>query len=251
MTVTDYLRRLELAEAPGLDAAALGLIHERHLVTVPFENLDVIAGRPGEFELAAFLDKLLRRRRGGICYELNAACHWFLGELGFAVSMREARVARDDGSWGLPWDHMVLVVRLPEGERLVDVGFGRGFLRPLDLAERDEIGERGHRFKLIEDGEGLILARYERSALGFAPLYRILPGERRLEDFLPGWRHHTSSPDSVITQGTICSIAAPDGRVTLRGEELLITRNGRQEAEAVVGDEARRAVLRRYFRIND
>ncbi len=250
MKVDDYLRRLELSATPAIDDEGLALLHERHMETVPFENLDIVRGEPVGLDIDRILDKIVHRRRGGFCYELNAAFHWLLGALGFDVRMLEARVAREEGGWGIPFDHLALALRLPDGERLVDVGFGDGFVRPLDLAERDEVHRIGQIFRLRDDDDGLVLERHDRRAMGYVPVYLILPEERRLEDFEPGWRHHTTSPDSPFTRAPICSIAAPDGRISLTRDELVITRNGRRVVQPVADEVAYRDELRRYFRIN-
>ena len=41
----------------------------RHTAAIPFENLDVLLGRPPSLALEALEDKLVVRRRGGYCYE--------------------------------------------------------------------------------------------------------------------------------------------------------------------------------------
>ena len=70
-------RRLEQT-LEGL--AELGLAH---LCAVPFENLDIAAGRALSLEPEAIYDKIVARRRGGFCYELNGLFAWLLRELGF------------------------------------------------------------------------------------------------------------------------------------------------------------------------
>lgn len=67
-----YLDRIGLSEEPVRDIAGIGMMQRAHLETVPFENLDILAGKvPLDLSEAGLFDKIVRRRRGGICYELN------------------------------------------------------------------------------------------------------------------------------------------------------------------------------------
>ena len=54
---------------------------------MPFENLDIHRGVPIELAEPALLDKIVRRRRGGFCCELNGAFSALLSALGFDVTM--------------------------------------------------------------------------------------------------------------------------------------------------------------------
>src|SRR4051812_31690162 len=87
-------------------------LHVRHLESVPFENLSIHLGEPIVLDEDALLDKVIRRRRGGFCYELNGAFGALLTALGFAVEYRAARVFGEGGRLGVPFDHLALVVSL-------------------------------------------------------------------------------------------------------------------------------------------
>jgi len=89
-------------------------LHVRHLLSVPFENLDIHLGRPIILDQELFYNKIVRDRRGGYCYELNGCFAWLLRELGFGVSMLSARVAGKNGGFSPDFDHMTLLVRLKE-----------------------------------------------------------------------------------------------------------------------------------------
>lgn len=105
---------------------SMGLLSElqlAHLISVPFENLDVFHGRGVSTDVESSLSKIVDRRRGGWCFELNGAFGWLLREIGFEVDYVSCRVF-NDGDWGPPLDHCALVVHL-DGQRIfVDVGFG-------------------------------------------------------------------------------------------------------------------------------
>jgi arylamine N-acetyltransferase len=124
-----YLDRIgfDNQRPPVPDAATLRALHRAHLLTVPFENLDIHLGRPIVLDLAALERKLVGERRGGFCYELNGTFAALLRQLGYEVWLLEARVRTSEGQgFGPPFDHLLLRVRCQDGpeEWLADVGFG-------------------------------------------------------------------------------------------------------------------------------
>ena len=113
-----YLRRIGYTEAPPAPTrAALFELQRRHLLAVPFENLDIHLGRRFTLDEPALFDKLVRRRRGGFCYEVNGLFARLLTALGYGVTLLAARVYREDGSLGPERDHLAL----PAGQRLQGV----------------------------------------------------------------------------------------------------------------------------------
>jgi len=97
-----------------------------HATAIAFEDIDVRLGRGVRIDIASVQDKLVRRRRGGYCFEQNGLLEAALGALGFALQPLAARVIR-----GLPATasgsaraHKLLRVDLADGSYLADVGFG-------------------------------------------------------------------------------------------------------------------------------
>jgi N-hydroxyarylamine O-acetyltransferase len=62
------------------------------------------------------------------------------------------------------------------------------------------------------------------------------------------WYHQTS-PDSHFTRNRVCSLATLHGRVTLSGMRLIITSNGRKEAQVLAAEADWHAALRDHFGI--
>src|SRR2546428_543326 len=77
-----------------------------HLRTVPFENLSIPSGEPVILDDRALFEKIVSRRRGGFCYELNGLFAALLRALGFDVAMLSAQVANAEGTFGPDFDHM-------------------------------------------------------------------------------------------------------------------------------------------------
>jgi N-hydroxyarylamine O-acetyltransferase len=238
-----YLRRLGVTrEQVTTDLSGLDLLHERHLRTVPFENLSIHLGEPIVLDVNELVDKLTVRGRGGFCYELNGAFAALLTTLGFTVTLYEARVGPD--GTGMRFDHLCLRVRLASGDRLADVGFGASFLRSLDLdttaPQTDPAGTYqivavgDDEFDMVDDGE---------------VQYRFATRPRELADFAAACRYHQTSPESHFTRQTVCSLATADGRVTVSGRTLITTADGQRTERAIVSDEELLDLYRRHFGI--
>jgi N-hydroxyarylamine O-acetyltransferase len=242
--VAEYLERLGYDGPVDPTEETLRRLHRAHLLAVPFENLDIHLGRPIVLDLDAIFDKVVRRRRGGFCYELNGLFGWLLGELGFDVTMVAARVANESGDYGPEFDHMALVVHL-DRDWLADVGFGDSAREPLAF---DGAGERewdGVGYSLAPDGdEWLMVGRDEKGA---RPQYRFATVAHRLDEYEPMCRYHQTSPDSHFTRKRVCSLARPDGRVTLSDMRLIETRGGERTERLLADDVEYAAVLRDLF----
>src|SRR5919204_4173614 len=136
MNIELYLQRINYLGSLDPTAETLRALHVAHLLAVPFENLNIGMGWPIVLDQAALFDKIVVRRRGGFCYELNGLFAALLRALGFGVTMLAARANGRDGL-GPPFDHLALRVDAPE-PYLADVGFGRFSQHPIRLDTGDE-----------------------------------------------------------------------------------------------------------------
>ncbi len=137
MDVDAYLARIGLDHRPPPTLAGLTAVHRAHMLAIPYENLDVQLGRPVTIARPAIYEKIVGRRRGGWCYEMNGILGWALGELGFRVTRGTGAVMRVAAGAAAVANHLVLKVALDEGTYLADVGFGDGPLEPVRVAEGD------------------------------------------------------------------------------------------------------------------
>src|SRR5258706_8881452 len=110
MDITAYLNRIAHRGPIEPTGETLRALHLAHLLAVPFENLDIGLGRPIVLDQAALFDKIVVRRRGGFCYELNGLFAALLRALGFEVTMLSAGVGRAGGGFGPEFDHLTLLV---------------------------------------------------------------------------------------------------------------------------------------------
>jgi N-hydroxyarylamine O-acetyltransferase len=90
-TVVAYLDRVGVTAPVVSDAAGLRTLHRAHQLTVPFENLSIHLAEPISLDEPDLIGKIVHRRRGGFCYELNGAFALLLEALGAQVSRVGAR----------------------------------------------------------------------------------------------------------------------------------------------------------------
>lgn len=242
--VAAYLERINYHGTTIPSAETLRALQVAHLQTVPFENLSIHAGEPIVLEDEALFNKIVERRRGGFCYECNGLFAALLRALGFDVTMLAAEVAKKDGGYSQPFDHMTLMVN-GEQRWLVDVGFGDSFLEPLLLDERSERPGREPAYKVV-DGDGyLILVRCEGNT--WTPQYRFTLQPYEYENFVERCHYQQTSPESHFTQKRICSRVTESGRISLSDMRLIETIDGERYERELATQQEYDAALQQHF----
>jgi N-hydroxyarylamine O-acetyltransferase len=90
--VAAYLARIGYDGPLTADGQTLARIARLHPAAIPFENLNVLLGRPVPLDIASLQQKLVRERRGGWCFEHNVLLGTALAAIGFDVEGLSARV---------------------------------------------------------------------------------------------------------------------------------------------------------------
>ena len=235
MDVQTYLERIEYTGPTEPTLRTLRGLHMAHLLAVPFENLSVVSKHPIVLDEAALYDKIVTRRRGGFCYELNGLFAWLLCKLGFRVTLLSARVAGEQGNISPEFDHLVLQVSLTE-PWLADVGFGDCFGFPLHMNTSKEHVQAGSAFRIVEEGEDRVVQRRDFGK-DWREEYRFTLQPHSFAEFGPMCLYHQTSPESPFTRKRVCSRMTSDGRITLSDMRLIVTRFG-QRTERTLRDEA-------------
>ncbi|NOT03802.1 MAG: arylamine N-acetyltransferase [Anaerolineales bacterium] len=248
MKLDKYLHRIGYTPSASADIKTLRGLQAAHMLTVPFENLD-IGFRPILLDENSLWSKLITHKRGGFCYELNGLFAWLLKEIGFEVTYFNARVySQKDNTFGMDFDHLTLMVRIPhESTRwLVDVGFGDSFTQPLNIDDTNEQvqGLRGYWVEAFRDGYQLWQRNYDGSRER-QYFFDLIP-RRFPDEYLDACLYHQTSPESMFTRKRIITRLTEDGRVSLDNEKLIITSNGERTTQEVKEAE-RTSLLKKYF----
>ncbi|XP_061439687.1 arylamine N-acetyltransferase, pineal gland isozyme NAT-10-like [Rhineura floridana] len=250
MDTGHYLQRIGYRGPTQPSLETLCHLHPCHLLSVPFESLGIHCKELIVLDLPLLYDKIIRRHRGGFCFELNGLFLWLLQVLGFDAKAVAGRVRnRFTGRYGPPLDHMVILVQL-DGQRLLcDVGFGEGFMEPLELKLATEQVQEGGIFWLDLTGEIWVLQRREISGREGRPLYQFTLEEKKLDDFTSVCLYHQTSPSSIFTCKSFCSLHKENGgRLTYMGWRLISTM-GEKRTETALQTSEIPAVLHEKFGI--
>ncbi len=196
----DYLARIDYTGPVAVDVATLTAIHRRHLLSVTYENIDVQLGVPLDTDPHKAFDKIVNRRRGGWCYEMNGLLGWALTEIGFDITPVAGGVARaliGDAALG---NHLVLLADL-DSRWVVGAGFGDGFIEPLPLREH-QFNDRGFNFRLEKQTDGYW--RLHNHQFGAAPSFDFneAPADRDLFARQCQWLQ--TATDSPFVRALVC-----------------------------------------------
>lgn len=222
--VDAYLARIgyDGARTPSLEVLrALQLAHVR---TVPFENLDVFARTGVRVDRKWSIPKVVDRRRGGWCFELNGAFSALLDALGFAVTLHSGQVDLGSGAGlGPGLDHLVLIVALRGRRWLVDVGFGDSALAPLDLAAAEPQDGVSGRYRISTLDAGVVEMSEEQPDGSWTRQLRVDLTPRQLDEFAPRSTYLQTEPGLTWTTkrfATRATDAGGAGRVWLFADRL-------------------------------
>ncbi len=242
-----YLERIGYEGKRDGSFETLTALHTAHLAAIPFENLDVLLGRPIRLDIESLQTKLVNQRRGGYCFEQNTLFATVLRHLGFQVTTLEARVRRPCATHTRPRTHMVLRVDFPDMAVLADVGFGGdGPLWPIDL-EGGVSKQGADTYRVIQEENSRVLQL--RGSDGWRDLYAFTLDEALPIDFEVA-NHYTSTyPKSQFVTTLTAQLSLKEERRILRDRTLTVRRGGVETTRAI-DDHALPTLLRESFGID-
>jgi len=220
-----YLARIGYTGKRAPTLPVLRKLQVAHLVHVPFENLDVYHRRGVRVDVNWSYQKIVDRRRGGWCYELNGCFGALLEQLGYRVARLSCRTFEPDtGGLSPEFDHLALLVRVGRDRHLVDVGWGDNPMTPIP-AEPGEYAMRPRRVRIETTADALrLIERVERvdGEAVWEPQYEASLHPRALADFDPRSRYLQTEPGLVWTEKPLVTRAtsAKGGRITLHHDRL-------------------------------
>ena len=252
MNPKSYLNRIGIIERKKPTLKFLTELQNRHLLSIPFEDLDIPERAKIELNLFKIYNKIIPTKRGGFCYELNGLFYWLLTKLDFKVDMLSARVYNQQKKeFGPEFDHMALLVHLKKGlldkDFLVDVGFGDSFRNPIEMPNgkaKDVSGE----YRVVKKRNDLFeLQRKEERR--WIIQYSFSTAPQKFESYMKMCAFQQDSPTSHFRTRTLCTIATETGRVTLSNKSLTITEDSSKIKLEFDGDIEFNFLLKKHFGI--
>jgi N-hydroxyarylamine O-acetyltransferase len=241
-----YLARIGFHGEPLPDFETLKRLMRRQLFSVPFENLDVLAGKVPSLAPEAIYTKIVERRRGGYCYEVNGIFAMALETVGIPYRFVAARpmtytVRR-------PKTHVAIIACIDGDEWLCDLGFGGyGIREPISLAWLDrEITQDYDTFRLtmVSDRDYLLQSLVDGE---WKKLYEFNLCPQEWVDFEPANWLNATHPESIFVQGLIVAMQHPTGKAVLSGDRFRYVSEGRVEERFVKPDEVAELLRQRFL----
>jgi N-hydroxyarylamine O-acetyltransferase len=245
-----YFDRIGYSGEARPDRKTLEALVAHHTATIPFENLNPFLGLPVPLTPDALVAKLVQQRRGGYCYEQNGLFSHVLETVGFEFTPLAARVVWMQSEDAVtPRTHKLLLVHLPEGRVLADVGFGGAVCTGvLDLAADVPQTTPHERFRLL-DADGRWRQQIEIGGEWRTTYHFDLTPQHAVDDELGNW-WTSASPASHFTSSLIAARSPPGRRHALRNFDYSIHIPGKEsEKRRLESPEQVRAVLETDFGI--
>lgn len=218
-----YFQRINYSKPVSKDLNTLKNIVSCQLQSIAFENTEVIAKQIPSLKLEDIFEKIVNKKRGGYCYEVNGLLAMALTSIGFDWYFVAARPMLYPEK--RPKTHMVVVVVLDGKKYLCDTGFGGYCLRePIEIKAFVEAEQNKEMFRLELIGKEYVLSSNVKSQwisqYGFADL-----PQEWIEFSLANY-YNATHPNTIFTQNKIAIMQTPNGRKILMNDNLKIIENG-------------------------
>ena len=230
-----YLQRIRFRGTIKPDLTTLIDLHESHVYAVPFENLDVQNKVLIQLELGHLFNKVVNRRRGGFCYELNYLFYELLREIGFEVNMISASTY-EDGTFGPAFDHLALVIHLDDQLWLADVGYGDLFVRPLPIDTSKTHFDGRHHFRFEQQNSGAFILSMSSDQVSFSKKYLLKLDACNITDFHAQCEFKQHHPASYFVRNRVVTLPTMGGRKTIFNGKLIINERGERMETPIRGE---------------
>ncbi|WP_210610574.1 arylamine N-acetyltransferase family protein [Priestia flexa] len=222
-------------------------IHKQSVLTIPFENLDIHLNKPLSINPKEVFDKVVRNKRGGLCFETNSLLYTILTKIGFEVRLISGAFWNEtQESWNKDCTHLALCVEISGKSYLADIGIGGGFFEPLLIEDRYTYKDHNGEYQVVKRNDEWIVQEKNNN---WQDLFKFSLQSRKLEDFYGACRYYEQDSTSFFRQKKLCSVATKNGKISLSSNTLKITNGLNKRETAINSEDEFRAKLKEYFDI--
>jgi N-hydroxyarylamine O-acetyltransferase len=221
LSIENYLKRINYNGDLSVSYDTLSQLMYCHFTSVPYENLDILNQIPLSLEIPVIYDKIVNRRRGGYCFELNGLFNWLLNEVGFQTESFLGRFLVNE-SVAIPIRrHRVMKTEIEGIAYIADVGVGVEVpLYPLQLVENKETEIRGILYRFRKDellGWVLQHRNVKKNDFEWRDIYGITEANQYEIDFVQPNYWCQYSPDSPLNQLPKIALRTKSGKYAIDG----------------------------------
>ncbi|XP_061078237.1 arylamine N-acetyltransferase, pineal gland isozyme NAT-10-like [Conger conger] len=236
MNLESYFERIGYnGPSDKADLETLKNLHRQHVLSIPFENLSIHCGEWITTDLESIYTKIVKNNRGGWCFENNQLFSWVLKEMGYTNTTLGARVFNRDKKEFYPDEsHLINKVLINGKSYIADVSFGvsNQLWHPIELVSGKDQPQLPGVFRIVEKSGVWILEKTGRKPLipneSFAnsslinktltsQIYSFALKPRDIDHFQETSKLLQTSPESLFTNKSICSLQTPSGFKALIG----------------------------------
>ena len=220
LNLDDYFNRVGLKSSPSISETGLHELHIAQFYVIPFENLNIHLGLGINVDSESIIQKLIYKKRGGYCFELNGLMLLVLNELGFRARPLLARVHMGNPPSGRT--HQLNLVVIKNRKWIIDVGFGAGgFRNPIPLEVGEYKQDANVEIRLSKHSElGWLYETKEKDV--WKESYSFELATVIHSDIVLGNHFTTTSSLAHFTKVKTASLPTKNGRISLN--ETLFTR---------------------------
>ncbi|WP_306351094.1 arylamine N-acetyltransferase family protein [Flavobacterium sp. '19STA2R22 D10 B1'] len=231
----DYLDRIQFTGQPNLSLESIRRMMQCQIFTVPFEDLDVQAGKSVSLVGNEIVDKIIYRNRGGYCYEINGIFGLALQQIGIQYQFVAARPLVHPSE--TPKTHMAIIATIEKETYLIDLGFGGNSIwEPFKLSNigvEVKQGPETFALELTEEGEYLLKMIVNKE---WASLYSFNLSPQKWIDFKPANHYNSTHPDSFFVNNLVVVLRNPLGKKILHNNTIKSIKNGETETYTFEND---------------
>jgi len=244
-----YLNRIKFTGKVTNDITGLKKLHRCHMMTVPFESLNIRFKVNIDLSIQSIYNKVVIQNRGGYCYELNYLFNSFLIELGFDTYLISSRIIKKNVC-GPEFDHLSIVVKL-ENDWLVDVGYGDLFIEPKKILPEVIQEDQFKNYKIEHVNQNIyVLTESLKDKNDFIKKYIFTLNPCQISEFYEQNKLKQISPDSHFVKNTICTLPLNDGRKTILNNIFKVKSGERIEETKIDNTNSLLSILKEEFGIS-
>jgi N-hydroxyarylamine O-acetyltransferase len=201
-------------------AATLQALQRAHVLSVPWDNLDMALRRPVRLDVEGLQDKLVRQRRGGTCSEHTTLFAAALERLGFHPTGMSGRV-RMGVTRIRPATHGLVRVPVEGQVWLCDVGFGGSPLEPVELADGAESKQDDWRYRLTREADQWVL--HSRRGGRWLTVHTFTEDRRYPVDYAVTNHYVATNPRSPFSGRVMAQRVTSEAHLMLENTRLTTT----------------------------
>lgn len=185
-----------------------------------FENLDVLLNDSEDITKAFIYEKLIEKRRGGVCYELNGLLYLILRSLDYHVRFAVATVWSPNG-WVMDRTHTIILWEHADGLYLIDSGSGNNLtLQPMLIDGKKVTSPAGtFRVRTHETERGTVLAE-KQEGKHWTKRYAFYLDEVGWDDMNRVKRLIQTDPASPFLDDILVARIVSDGTISINSEQF-------------------------------